>query len=110
MGLLNRSRTIISGEVEFLGRDLLTLPPDELRKIRGKDIAMVFQDPFACLHPMYRVGDQIAEAVLAHTDVGKDAARAGARSSCSTTSASRTRSRARATTRTSSRAACASAR
>ena len=46
-----------------MGRDLLTLPPDELRKIRGKDIAMVFQDPFACLHPMYRVGAQIAEAV-----------------------------------------------
>ena len=39
----------------FKGRDLLTLPPDELRKVRGKEIAMVFQDPFACLHPMYRV-------------------------------------------------------
>ena len=66
MGLLNRQRTSIGGEVEFLGRDLLKLPPDELRKIRGKDIAMVFQDPFACLHPMYRVGAQIAEAVTAH--------------------------------------------
>jgi peptide/nickel transport system ATP-binding protein len=75
MGLLNRSRTAISGHVEYLGRDLLTLPPAELRKIRGKDIAMVFQDPFASLHPMYRVGDQIAEAVLAHDDVSKDVAR-----------------------------------
>ena len=74
MGLLNRQRTIISGEVEFLGRDLLTLPPGELQKIRGKDIAMVFQDPFACLHPMYRVGTQIQEAVLAHADVGKKVA------------------------------------
>ena len=74
MGLLNRQRTMIAGEVEFLGRDLLTLPPNELRKIRGKDIAMVFQDPFACLHPMYRVGAQIAEAVTAHSDVSKDAA------------------------------------
>ena len=46
-----------------MGRNLLGLPPEELRKIRGKDIAMVFQDPFACLHPMYRVGAQIAEAV-----------------------------------------------
>jgi ABC-type microcin C transport system duplicated ATPase subunit YejF len=71
MGLLNRQRTAISGEVDFLGRNLLTLPAAELRKIRGKDIAMVFQDPFACLHPMYRVGWQIAEAVLAHADVGK---------------------------------------
>jgi peptide/nickel transport system ATP-binding protein len=74
MGLLNRQRTAISGEVEFMGRDLLTLPQDELRHIRGKDIAMVFQDPFACLHPMYRVGAQIAEAVTAHQDVSNDAA------------------------------------
>jgi len=74
MGLLNRTRTAISGEVNFKGRDLLTLPPDELRKVRGKEIAMVFQDPFACLHPMYRVGAQIAEAVTAHSDVGKDRA------------------------------------
>ena len=78
MGLLNRSRTIISGAVEFMGRDLLTLPVSQLREIRGKDIAMVFQDPFACLHPMYRVGDQIAEAYLAHSDDGKTAARARA--------------------------------
>jgi peptide/nickel transport system ATP-binding protein len=74
MGLLNRKRTEISGEVRFGGSDLLTLPQSELRKIRGKDIAMVFQDPFACLHPMYRVGDQIAEAFLAHSDAGKTAA------------------------------------
>jgi peptide/nickel transport system ATP-binding protein len=78
MGLLNKQRTVISGEVLFEGSDLLTLPPDGMREIRGKDIAMVFQDPFACLHPMYRVGDQIAEAVRAHNDVGKDAARARA--------------------------------
>jgi peptide/nickel transport system ATP-binding protein len=74
MGLLNRQRTLISGEIDFLGRDLLTLPAHELQKIRGKDIAMVFQDPFACLHPMYRVGKQIEEAVLAHDDVSKQVA------------------------------------
>jgi peptide/nickel transport system ATP-binding protein len=74
MGLLNRQRTAIAGEVVFNGRDLLTLPPEQLRAIRGKDIAMVFQDPFACLHPMYRVGAQIAEAVTAHEDVGKNRA------------------------------------
>jgi peptide/nickel transport system ATP-binding protein len=74
MGLLNRQRTAISGEVDFMGRNLLTLPQDDLRHIRGKDIAMVFQDPFACLHPMYRVGAQIAEAVTAHQDVSKEAA------------------------------------
>jgi peptide/nickel transport system ATP-binding protein len=74
MGLLNRARTMISGDVEFKGRNLLTLPPDELRKVRGKEIAMVFQDPFASLHPMYRVGAQIAEAVTAHGNVDKDRA------------------------------------
>jgi peptide/nickel transport system ATP-binding protein len=78
MGLLNRTRTAIAGEVVFNGRDLLTLPADEMRQIRGKDIAMIFQDPFASLHPMYRVGDQIAEAVLAHADVGRHAAHARA--------------------------------
>jgi peptide/nickel transport system ATP-binding protein len=78
MGLLNRARTRISGEVLFGGRDLLTMPQSQLREIRGKDIAMVFQDPFACLHPMYRVGDQIAEAYLAHSDDGKAIAHARA--------------------------------
>ncbi|HEV2591143.1 MAG TPA: ABC transporter ATP-binding protein, partial [Gaiellaceae bacterium] len=78
MGLLSRTRTIITGEILFEGRDLLTLPTEEMRQIRGKDIAMIFQDPFASLHPMYRVGDQIAEAVRAHRDVSKDVARARA--------------------------------
>ena len=75
MGLLNRSQTEISGNVLFEGRELLSLQPRELRSIRGKDIAMIFQDPFACLHPMYRVGDQIAEAVTAHADVSQAEAR-----------------------------------
>ena len=74
MGLLNRERTQISGHIDFAGRNLLELPPGELQSIRGKDIAMVFQDPFACLHPMYRVGAQIQEAVLAHDDVSKHVA------------------------------------
>ena len=74
MGLLNRTRTTITGEVEFKERNLLTLSNDELRKVRGKEIAMVFQDPFACLHPMYRVGAQIAEAFSAHSDAGKKVA------------------------------------
>jgi peptide/nickel transport system ATP-binding protein len=78
MGLLNRARTVIAGQVLFDGRNLLMLSNEELRKIRGKDIAMIFQDPFACLHPMYRVGDQIAEAVTAHSSVSKDKASARA--------------------------------
>jgi peptide/nickel transport system ATP-binding protein len=78
MGLLNRQRTTIAGEVLYRGRDLLGLSPAELREVRGKDIAMVFQDPFACLHPMYRVGDQIAEAARAHGNVSKADGRARA--------------------------------
>jgi peptide/nickel transport system ATP-binding protein len=69
MGLLNRNRTRIQGQAFLGSRDLLSLPPDEMRDVRGKDIAMIFQDPFACLHPMHRVGDQIAEAVTAHAKV-----------------------------------------
>ncbi len=75
MGLLNRERTDITGEIRFKGVDLLREPPEALRRLRGKELAMIFQDPFACLHPMYRVGDQIAEAVRAHEDVSRDAAR-----------------------------------
>jgi peptide/nickel transport system ATP-binding protein len=69
MGLLNPARTQISGEALLSGRNLLTLPSDQMRDVRGKDIAMIFQDPFACLHPMHRIGDQIAEAVTAHAKV-----------------------------------------
>ncbi|HEX4520761.1 MAG TPA: ABC transporter ATP-binding protein [Gaiellaceae bacterium] len=74
MGLLNRAYADVSGEILFEGRDLLKLNPSELRQIRGRDVSMIFQDPFACLHPMYRVGDQIAEAVLAHQKVSKKVA------------------------------------
>ncbi len=74
LGLLNRKRAQITGEVLFQGNDLLTASAAEIRAVRGKDIAMIFQDPFACLHPMYRVGSQIAEALRAHEDVSKDVA------------------------------------
>jgi len=75
MGLLNRATAQISGEILFEGTDLLKLSPDQLRRVRGRDVSMIFQDPFASLHPMYRVGDQIAEAVLAHEDVSRAKAR-----------------------------------
>jgi peptide/nickel transport system ATP-binding protein len=78
MGLLNPAFTDITGKVLFEGRDLLQLRGEELRKVRGRDISMIFQDPFACLHPMYRVGDQIAEAVRAHSSVSRSQANARA--------------------------------
>jgi peptide/nickel transport system ATP-binding protein len=71
LGLLNAKRSKVSGEILLHGKDLLKASPHELRDVRGKDVAMIFQDPFACLHPMYRVGNQIAEAVLAHANVSK---------------------------------------
>jgi peptide/nickel transport system ATP-binding protein len=74
LGLLNAKRSKVSGQILLHGKDLLTASPRALRDVRGKDVAMIFQDPFACLHPMYRVGDQIAEAVRAHVDVSKSKA------------------------------------
>jgi peptide/nickel transport system ATP-binding protein len=71
MGLLNPKRTLITGEVIFEGEDLLKISQEKLRDIRGKEIAMIFQDPFASLHPMYRVGDQLAEAYLTHVHARK---------------------------------------
>jgi oligopeptide/dipeptide ABC transporter ATP-binding protein len=63
MGLLNRQRTAIAGEVLFKGRDLLTLPPDQLRHVRGKEIAMVFQDPVSALNPVMTIGAQLTETL-----------------------------------------------
>ena len=71
MGLVNRRYAHVEGEIVFEGRDLLKLPESEIQKIRGDGVAMVFQDPMTSLHPMYRVGDQIAEAIRAHRDVSK---------------------------------------
>jgi peptide/nickel transport system ATP-binding protein len=74
LGLTRSKRSRISGEIHFGGHDLLSLPDDELRKIRGNDIAMIFQDPLSSLHPFYRIGDQLVEAVRAHHKVSKAAA------------------------------------
>jgi peptide/nickel transport system ATP-binding protein len=71
MGLINRKSAIVEGEVIFQGQDLLQMPKEELQQIRGAKIAMIFQDPMTSLHPFYRVGDQIAEAILAHEDISK---------------------------------------
>ena len=75
LGLINRKTARVSGEVLFMGRDLLQLSGGELQAVRGKDLAMIFQDPFASLHPMYRVGAQLVEAVRIHEDVSKEKAR-----------------------------------
>jgi len=71
MGLTRSRNARISGEVLFDGKDLLTASDAELRELRGDDIAMIFQDPLSSLHPFYRIGDQLVEAVRAHRNVSK---------------------------------------
>jgi peptide/nickel transport system ATP-binding protein len=78
LGLTRPGGADISGEILLDGVDLLTLPSSELRSIRGRRIAMVFQDPLSSLHPLNRVGWQIAQALRAHARVSKKAARARA--------------------------------
>ena len=74
MGLIDRERAQVEGEIIFQGQDLLTLPADEMRTVRGEKISMIFQDPMTSLHPYYKVGDQIAEAVRVHQKVSKSEA------------------------------------
>ncbi|MGH9184092.1 MAG: ABC transporter ATP-binding protein [Acidimicrobiales bacterium] len=69
---------VVSGQVLLAGRDLLGLGRKDLRAVRGREVAMVFQDPLTSLHPAYRVGQQVAEAVRAH-DRGLGARAAWAR-------------------------------
>ena len=71
MGLHDMRFTRVSGEILLNGRDLLTLPEDEMNKIRGKDIGFIFQDPLASLNPLQRVGKQIEEALLYHTNLNE---------------------------------------
>jgi peptide/nickel transport system ATP-binding protein len=74
LGLINRKAARVEGEVRFQGRNLLELPPEELQDIRGSRISMIFQDPMTSLHPYYRVGEQIVEAIRTHQDVSKSEA------------------------------------
>jgi oligopeptide/dipeptide ABC transporter ATP-binding protein len=60
---------IASGQIFFEGRDLVSLPERDMRRVRGKEIAMIFQEPMTSLNPVYTIGDQIAEAVSLHQHV-----------------------------------------
>jgi peptide/nickel transport system ATP-binding protein len=78
LGLTQSQGARVSGRIVFDGRDLLTLSGREMQSIRGNDVAMIFQDPLSSLHPFYKVGVQLIEAVRAHQKVSKTAARARA--------------------------------
>jgi len=69
LGLVQRPGRVIAGQILFKGRDLTKIPAEELRYIRGRDIAMIFQDPLSSLNPVKRVGWQIDEAMLAHDKI-----------------------------------------
>jgi len=75
IGLVDPPGRIVGGSVRFEGRELVGLAASEMRKLRGKRIAMVFQDPAATLNPVLTIGEQMALAVRAHDDVSEAAAR-----------------------------------
>jgi peptide/nickel transport system ATP-binding protein len=75
LGLTRAPNARISGRLSFEGRNLLGLGDEELRHVRGNEIAMIFQDPLSSLHPLHRVGEQLVEAIETHRDVGAAAAR-----------------------------------
>jgi oligopeptide/dipeptide ABC transporter ATP-binding protein len=66
MGLVQPPGRIAGGAIRFKGRDLLTLPERELRKVRGADIALIFQEPMTALNPVFTIGDQVAETLIVH--------------------------------------------
>ncbi len=75
MGLLDiPPAEVASGSMHFDGRDLLTMEEDEWRKLRGSEMAMIFQEPMTSLNPVFRVGDQVSESVIHHMDVSKSEA------------------------------------
>ena len=78
LGLVRPPGRILGGRVQFRGRDLLALSEEKLRKIRGADIALVFQEPMTALNPVFTVGDQIAETLVVHRRSDWPAARAKA--------------------------------
>jgi peptide/nickel transport system ATP-binding protein len=75
MGLTRAPNARISGRIRLDGRDVSDLGGEDLRRLRGRDVAMIFQDPMSSLHPFFPVGRQLAEAVRAHDRVPRRAAR-----------------------------------
>jgi len=78
MGLHPPGSARISGEVWLDGRELVSADAEQVRKLRGRSMAMIFQDPLSAMHPYYTVGQQIVEAYRLHHNVGKQAARSRA--------------------------------
>jgi peptide/nickel transport system ATP-binding protein len=75
MRLLQPDTSRITGRIALSGRELLSLPEHEMRKVRGNEIAMIFQEPMTSLNPLFTIGDQISEALLAHSSISAADAR-----------------------------------
>jgi oligopeptide/dipeptide ABC transporter ATP-binding protein len=75
LGLTRGQNAAFEGEVVYKGQNVLTMPESRLRDIRGNEIAMIFQDPMTSLNPVYRIGNQIIEAIVAHESISKKQAR-----------------------------------
>ena len=75
MRLLESTANIESGEISYFGRDLVHLPSREMRDLRGKEIGMIFQEPGTSLNPVFRVGDQVGEALRVHLGMNRKQAR-----------------------------------
>ncbi|MFG3167535.1 ABC transporter ATP-binding protein [Streptomyces sp. NPDC048200] len=78
LGLIRDKGATVTGSARFRGRELIGMPDRELRTLRGREIAMIFQDPMTSLTPVYTVGWHIAEQIRAHEQVSRQAARARA--------------------------------
>ncbi|MDF0662879.1 MULTISPECIES: ABC transporter ATP-binding protein [Rhizobium] len=76
MRLLQPDMSRIEGRVMLGGRDLLALPEQAMRQVRGNEVAMIFQEPMTSLNPLFTIGDQISEALLCHSDMSRTDARA----------------------------------
>jgi len=74
MRLIDRNGGIVDGTIMYEGRDLAKISMDEMRKIRGNDISIIFQEPMTSLNPVFRIGDQIVEAIKLHQDLSKEEA------------------------------------
>lgn len=72
MGLLSKEAQISSGEILFRGENLLTMKPEERRKLQGSEMAMVFQEPMTSLNPVMKIGKQVGESLHLHTDLSKE--------------------------------------
>ena len=71
LGLHKGTRAVITGEIRLEGKELIGAPDEEVRSLRGDEMAMIFQDPLSALHPFYTIGNQISEAYLVHNHVNK---------------------------------------